>query len=476
MGSHSQQAQLAVSPRGARSGLSALVIAVALLLCAPAFAAGPAPHGALTALAGRGGCLGHDCAPLRGFARAPRNATSSTSLTLELGASGRTVYATGGDPEAVAILARDLRTGALRQLSGQRGCIVTRAEDGCAVAPQLAGRVATVAPNGATISVAGYEHPFRTLTLARDSRTGRVHALAGGFRCRPAVDAGCFVPRGIGSTESVLTGDPARTILTAYLPKPTQGAGIAVTRRGADGRLHQVAGTDGCATSTGQDGCAEVPCMTEVATAVAVSRDGRYLYLAGGNADLESTADGYLATFRRLSDGGLRPVGCVLTAGAGVAAENVPIWLASLPHGDTVLELIVRGNRGDGIVYGRIDGSTPAPNGVLGTPIQLSSDLNLTTDVSLALAPDGRTLYTADDTGGGNLDVLRVSPSAAAPLPGRYGTPYIGGAARSSHDYAYGATDMLRSRDGRFVYLATGSIDTTEDRSTPGIRVYRVAR
>jgi hypothetical protein len=165
-----------------------------------------------------------------------------------------------------------------------------------------------------------------------------------------------------------------------------------------------------------------------------------------------------------------------LTAGAGVAAENVPIWLASLPHGDTVLELIVRGNRGDGIVYGRIDGSTPAPNGVLGTPIQLSSDLNLTTDVSLALAPDGRTLYTADDTGGGNLDVLRVSPSAAAPLPGRYGTPYIGGAARSSHDYAYGATDMLRSRDGRFVYLATGSIDTTEDRSTPGIRVYRVAR
>lgn len=216
--------------------------------------------------------------------------------------------------------------------------------------------------------------------------------------------------------------------------------------------------------------------MTELATAVAVSRDGRYLYLAGGNADLESTGGGYLATFRRLSGGGLRPVGCVSTAGTGTAAENVPIWLAALPHGHTVLELIVRGNRGDGIVYGRIYGSTPAAGGALSAPIRLSKDLNLTTAMSLALAPDGRTLYAADDAGGGNLDVLRVSPSAAAPLAGRYGTPYVGGADSSSHDYVYGATDMLPSHDGRFVYLATGSVDATQDRTGPAIRVYRVAR
>jgi hypothetical protein len=453
-----------------------LVIAAALLLCAPALAAGPGPHGALTALSGRGACFGDGCAMLRGFARAPRNATSSTTLTLELGASGRTVYATGGDPEAVAILARDPRTGVLRQLAGKRGCIVARAEDGCAVASQLRGRVATVAPDGATISVAGYDHPFRTLTLRRDARTGQVRPAAGGFRGPPAIDAGCFHPRGIGSPESVLTGDPARTILTAYLPRITQGAGIAVTRRGADGRLHQVAGADGCATSTGQAGCAKLPCVTEIATAVTVSADGRYLYLAGGNADLESTGGGYLATFRRLSGGGLRPVGCVSTAGTGVAAGNVPIWLAPLPHSDTVLELIVRGNRGDGIVYGRIYGSTPSAAGALGAAVPLSHKLNLTTETSLALAPDGRTLYAADDTGGGNLDVLRVSPSAAALLPGRYGTAYLGGADRRNHDYAYGATDMQRSPDGRFVYLATGSVDTTEDRSAPAIRVYRVAR
>lgn len=439
-----QQAQFAAFPRGGRRELAWLVVAAALLLCAPAFAARPAPHGALTALSGRGACLGNRCALLRGFARAPRSSTSSTTLTLALSASGRTVYATGGDPEAVAILARDPRTGALRQLSGKRGCVVARARDGCAVAPALAGRVATVAPDGATISVAGYDHRFRTLTLRRDSRTGRVRAPAGGFRCRPAVDAGCFAPRGIGSPESVLTGDRARTILTAYtayVPKTVRGAGIAVTRRQADGRLHQIPGTEGCATSTGQDGCAKVRCMTELATAVAVSRDGRYLYLAGGNADLESTAGGYLATFRRLSGGGLRPVGCVSTAGTGAAAGNVPIWLAPLPHGHTVLELIVRGNRGDGIVYGRIYGSTPAAGGALSTPVRLSKDINLTTAMSLALAPDGHTLYAADDAGGGNLDVLRVSPSAAAPLAGRYGTPYVGGADNSSHDYVYGATE-----------------------------------
>lgn len=450
-------------------------LVASLAMPAAASATYRAPHGALTALSGRGACLGDGCAPLRGFARAPGNSTSSTMLSLELGASGRTVYATGGDPEAVAILARDPRTGALRQLPGRRGCIVARPQDGCAVAPQLAGRTATVAPDGSTISVAGFDDPFRTLTLVRDSQTGRVRALAGGFRCPPAFAAGCLVPRGIGRPVSVLTGDPARTILTAALPKLTLGAGISVIHRGADGRLRQVAGADGCASSTGQDGCAKVPCMTEIATAVAVSPDGGYLYLAGGNADLEITGGGYLATFRRLPGGGLRPIGCVVTAGTGVAAENVPIWVASLQRSDTVLELMVRGNRGDGITYGRIYGSTPTAGGALGSPVQLSQDLNLTTDVSLALAPDGRTLYAADDTGGGNLDVLRVSPSAVALLPGRYGTPYVGGAAQRSHDYAYGATDMLRSRDGRFVYLATGSIDTTQDRSAPAIRAYRVA-
>jgi hypothetical protein len=450
-------------------------MAAVLVLCTPALATGAAPHGALTALSGHGACLGGGCAPLRGFARAPRNSTSSTKLSLELGASGRTIYATGGDPEAVAILARDPRTGALRQLPGRRGCIVARPQDGCAVAPQLAGRTATVAPDGSTISVAGFDDPFRALTLVRNSQSGRVHAVTGGFHCRLAFDAGCFVARGIGRPVSVLTGDPARTILTAYLPKFTLGAGIAVIHRGAGGRLRQVGGADGCASSTGQDGCAKVPCMTEIATAVAVSPDDRYVYLAGGDADLESTGGGYLATFRRLPGGGLRPIGCVVTAGTGIAAENVPIWLAPLPRSDAVLELMVRGNRGDGITYGRIYGSTPTTDGALGSPVQLSQDLNLMGAVSLTLAPDGRTLYGADDTGGGNLDVLRVSPSAVGLLPGRYGTPYVGGAARRSHDYAYGATDLLRSRDGRFVYLATGSIDATEDSSAPAIHAYRVA-
>lgn len=273
----------------------------------------------------------------------------------------------------------------------------------------------------------------------------------------------------------MLTGDPARTILTAYLPRIALGAGIAVTRRAADGRLRQVPGADGCTTSTGQAGCTKLPCMAELATAVAVSRDGRFLYLAGGNADLESTGGGYLATFRRLSGGGLRAVGCVSTAGTGLAAGNIPLWLAPLPHTDTVLELMVRGNRGDGIAYGRIYGSRPGATGALGAAVPLSHNLSLTTEMSLALAPDGRTPYAADDTGGGNLDVLRVSPSSASRLPGRYGTAYLGGA-RTSHGYAYGATGMLRSRDGRFVYLATGSVDTSQDRSAPAIRVYRVAR
>lgn len=470
-----QQTRLPACWRWAGRGLVPLAVGVALLLCTQVLAASPPPSGALAALSGRGACLGNGCAPLRGFTLAPRNATSSTTLTLAFSSDGRAVYATGGDPQAVAILARDPRTGALRQLSGKRGCVVAQAEDGCAVAPQLAGRVATVAPDGATITIAGYEHPYRTLTLRRDPRTGLVRAATGGFRCRPAFDAGCFAARGLGSAVSVLSADPRRTIVTGYLPKGFQGGGIAVIGRDIDGRLHQVTGADGCATSTGLNGCAKVPCMTQVATAVAVSRDQRYLYVAGGNDDLESTGGGYLATFRRLSDGGLQPVGCVLTAGTGTAADNVAIWLTPLPHNDSVLGLMVRGNRGDGIVYGRIYRSTPTANGTLGTPVQISHDLNLTTEVSLALAPDGRTLYAADDTGGGNLDVLRISPSTAAPLPGRYGTPYVGGAARRSHDYAYGATDMLQSSDGRFIYLATGSDDPTEDRSAPGIRVYHVA-
>lgn len=316
------------------------------------------------------------------------------------------------------------------------------------------------------------DHPDRRLLIGRDPQTGSLRRIGVSRRCVAVLDGPCAPTPGIASRDLV---KPLGTGSQLVLGSGTGGGGgLAVLGQDpASGAWRQLPGPGGCVDATGAGGCTKLPCMDSDATLAATSVDQRYLYVAGGYANPESTSEGYLATFARAPDGSLTPAGCVRTGhdrGAGFA----PVWISSLPYSSTVLMLQVRGNRGDGIAWGRMFASAPGAGGALGKPRQITGDLDLGPfGASLSLSSDGRTLYGADTSGGGSLEAFRVTPTSLRRLPAPWGTPYRASQNRY-RTLIYGATASLLSPDGRFLYLALGSSDPSQDPRGPAIRVLRL--
>jgi DNA-binding beta-propeller fold protein YncE len=110
--------------------------------------------GALRQLSGRSGCL-HQVGERAGCADG-RALEGAASLTVSR--DGRNVYVAAAASNAVAILRRDLRTGALRQLSGKAGCISETGTSGaCRDGTGLWGAAAVaVPPDGRHAYAAGF--------------------------------------------------------------------------------------------------------------------------------------------------------------------------------------------------------------------------------------------------------------------------------------------------------------------------------
>jgi hypothetical protein len=186
----------------------------------------------------------------------------------------------------VATFARNPRSGALRQLPGQAGCIAPTASQGCTPGRAVGGSDLPAAIFGNKLSA-------RRIVVSRDGR--RVYAasnagiaifarsLADGSLRQLAGSAGCVAP----SADTGCT--PARTLrgVGAIALSPDGGTLYATTRSqslvvlSGDAATHgltQPAGTDGCVNATGADGCMAVAALRRP-FAVAVSSDSRHVYL-----------------------------------------------------------------------------------------------------------------------------------------------------------------------------------------------------
>ena len=177
------------------------VAAACALVPATAAAAHRSP---LRALKGAGACLAlqHEtgCARARGF-------TNPNGLRSQVVSSdGRSLYVASDNADAVGVVRIDPHTGRLRQEAGAAGCLVEH-ETG----PEVAG----CAP------ARGFAGETSGIAISRDGRF-------------------------------VYISSQARDVAPA-------AAGVSVFARDAAGRLHQLAGADGCVADRAVDGCAVVP-------------------------------------------------------------------------------------------------------------------------------------------------------------------------------------------------------------------------
>jgi DNA-binding beta-propeller fold protein YncE len=362
--------------------------------------------GELEQLPGRRGCMRHErggsCSTARALARPSAIAISPDGLN---------VYVTAAGSDALAVFARNRRTGTLRQLSGAGGCLSQRPGGGCLVGRALNEPTSVaVSPDGDHVYVAGRRFPSAVAVLSRGSG-GALSQPNGSAGCVSHEGAGgCAAVRGISAPEEVGVSPDSRYVLVAG----SRSNAVATLRQGPAG-LSQAAGEAGCIAKAGAQGCARGRAMAGPVD-LAITPDGRGVYVAS------SISDGVAILRRDRATGALTQslsrAGCISQDGSGErcgpgrALDEV--WSVALsPDGRNLYAVSAKVNMLGAMARNRSTGRLKQlPGrwacflraGGLGCP----DGRGLTVAVSVTVSRDGRNVYVAsEDAYLGSLAIFR---------------------------------------------------------------------
>jgi DNA-binding beta-propeller fold protein YncE len=204
---------------------------------------------------------------------------------------GRSVYVASYGSDAVAIFDRDESTGGLTQKGGVAGCVSWTGTGGaCAngVALDWPSSV-VVSPDGKSVYVA-LTSSDAVAVFDRDPSSGELTQKAGVAGCVSWTGTGGFCTNGVAldGATSVAVSPDARSVYVAMLDS---NAVAVFDRDAASGTLAQKAGVAACVSETGTAGACANGVGLDSANSVAVSPDGRSVYVASTLSDAVAIFD-----------------------------------------------------------------------------------------------------------------------------------------------------------------------------------------
>jgi DNA-binding beta-propeller fold protein YncE len=420
---------------------------------APPPPAGPLPIGPATGrlrqLGGTAGCIVGEalagCAASRGFRGANDVAVS---------ADGRFAYVASARSDVVAAFARDRSTGALRQLGGEGGCLGDRAGGPCSLARGLDGpRSVAISPDGRNVYVASSE---AVAVLARNPRTGMLRQLFGSSGCVSRVRGfGCRAGRALPRPRRVTVSADGANVYVGGIG----GVGVFARDASGDGALAQLSGRAGCVAESGEGCTIVPGIGGSVALAESPSGRQVYLAAAGGDrlVTMARARDGSLVRgsggclAQAPGSAGCSAARALRDPRAVVASADGASVYAASQRSDAIA--ILRRDDSTGVLTqpGGADGCVIQAGG--GGCAEARA-LDGVTDI--ALSPDGRNLYAVTQKINAMSLFSRGTRRGLRRLPGAHGCFIRGGVLGCSAGRGLTSAEAITvSRDGRSVYVAS---------------------
>ena len=430
-----------------------VLLAAAPWLLGPVGAAALSVYGSPRAVPGGGGCL-----------RDPNDepATEQVCPGVAAGLAGAQAVAVSPDARSVYVagegavvdLARDRATGALYPAlsPSTRACIGSSAGSPCAAKDgELSGDDAlTVSPDGrfvyvgasntATVSAFARGRHGVLVPLPRNVR-GRYFGCVAGASLEGARQSRCGAHlQALNGVDALAISPDGRYLYAvSYGLKSGTDSVVTLQRDPRSGALRPLSGTHGCLQSLPGSGCRALADL-EGASAITISRDGRFVYVA-------SELSGAVRVFRRNSStGALTPLyrrgGCVSSGTRGEGDAPCPVSVPQLAGTRSIAlspdgrELYVAAfDPGAVVVLGRNPRSgrlSARPPDCLQAAPDVSCPMGLPFlhgAAALAIRPDGRAVYVISEGGNSLVELLRnpadgdltpasETPTTMAPLSG----------------------------------------------------------
>lgn len=204
---------------------------------------------------------------------------------------GNSVYVASVGSDAIAVFSRDKSTGILTQLPGTDGCV---SEDGtggqCADGRGLDGVFGLALSKDGKFLYAAARDGNAVAVFARDKKTGVLTQLPGTDGCISEDGSGGECVDGTHLTGALGVVIP-RDGKNAYVSSNESNAVTIFARDKKTGVLRQLAGADGCISETGSGGaCGDGTALVE-ASSLAITRNGRNVYAVSSTSDAVSAFD-----------------------------------------------------------------------------------------------------------------------------------------------------------------------------------------
>jgi len=453
--------------------LTALVVLAqpAAALAASKQGAKKAPKpGTLTQLAGKRGCLVDrssktgDCARARAL-NGPGPFMGSRAIALS--PNGKQVYVASSKSDAIAIFARDPKTGTLTQPAGSAGCIAAKGADGCAKAIGLdEPNSVALSPNGKSLYVTSRAGNSVT-SFVRNPKTGALRQLPPPLSgCISGIALpGCATGLALLAPDVVVASPDGNNV---YVGSFFGNSVAAFSRNPTTGALAQLAGSAACIAEA-TSGCATGIALKSV-EGLAISGDGDSVYAATAlsNAVVTLSRNAATGVLTQATDGS----GCIVesaltgcTTGVQLSGANA---LAVSPNDANVYATSLFANSVTSFARATSSGLLAQKEGTAGCLVYLravgcSFGRALVAPEGLALSPNGKNVYVAAFKSGAIAVLDRGKSGAVAQKPGAAGCL----AARSLPGCTparalKGVSSIALSPDGRYLYSTSFESDAID--------------